>query len=151
MPTESIKIRNFIDGEFVEPLGGKYLDNIEPATGKPYALVPDSEARDVDLAVTAAERAFPTWSKTPAADRSRPRCRQYGDRETERAHADDRVSPLRDLRGSRLAQRRSQRRSWDWPQCWRGDHRSSEDRHDFLHRRHRDRPQGRGSRCTIVQ
>ncbi len=71
MPTESIKIRNFIDGEFVEPLGGKYLDNIEPATGKPYALVPDSEARDVELAVTAAERAFPTWSKTSAADRSR--------------------------------------------------------------------------------
>ncbi|HZE57342.1 MAG TPA: aldehyde dehydrogenase [Chthoniobacterales bacterium] len=71
MPTESIKIRNFIDGEFVEPLGGKHLDNIEPATGKPYALVPDSEARDVELAVTAAERAFPTWSKTSAADRSR--------------------------------------------------------------------------------
>ena len=71
MPTESIKIRNFIDGEFVEPLGGKYLDNTEPATGKPYALVPDSEARDVELAVTAAERAFPTWSKTSAADRSR--------------------------------------------------------------------------------
>src|SRR5882724_10723821 len=71
MPTESIKIRNFIDGEFVEPLGGKYLDNIEPATGKPYALVPDSEAGDVELAVTAAERAFPAWSKTSAADRSR--------------------------------------------------------------------------------
>src|SRR5216110_696151 len=65
------KIQNFIDGEFVEPLDGKYLDNIEPATGKPYAIVPDSEARDVELAVTAAERAFPTWSKTSAADRSR--------------------------------------------------------------------------------
>src|SRR5204863_9847830 len=51
--------------------GGKYLDNIEPATGKPYALVPDSEAPDVELAVTAAERAFPTWSKTSAAERSR--------------------------------------------------------------------------------
>src|SRR5436189_738439 len=65
------KIQNFIDGQFVDPVGGKYLDNIEPATGKPYALVPDSEARDVELAVTAAERAFPTWSKTSAADRSR--------------------------------------------------------------------------------
>lgn len=31
------KIRNFIDGQFVEPVGGKYLDNIEPATGKPYS------------------------------------------------------------------------------------------------------------------
>ncbi|MGZ5019998.1 MAG: aldehyde dehydrogenase family protein, partial [Chthoniobacterales bacterium] len=69
MPGE--KIRNFIDGEFVEPVGGKYLDNIEPATGKPYSQVADGDARDVELAVTAAEIAFPNWSRTPAADRSR--------------------------------------------------------------------------------
>jgi aminomuconate-semialdehyde/2-hydroxymuconate-6-semialdehyde dehydrogenase len=71
MPAEPIQIRNFIDGQFVEPVGGKYLDNIEPATGKPYSLVPDSDARDVELAVAAAERAFPGWSKTAATDRSR--------------------------------------------------------------------------------
>jgi aminomuconate-semialdehyde/2-hydroxymuconate-6-semialdehyde dehydrogenase len=71
MPTELLQIHNFIDGKFVEPAGGKYLDNIEPATGKPYSLVPDSEARDVELAVAAAEKAFPAWSTTPAADRSR--------------------------------------------------------------------------------
>jgi len=71
MPTEPIKIRNFIDGQFVEPVGGKYLDNIEPATGKPYSQVADSDAGDVELAVAAAEKAFPTWAKTPAADRSR--------------------------------------------------------------------------------
>src|SRR5213075_60474 len=70
MPTESIKIRNFIDGKFVEPLGGKYLDNIEPATGKPYSQVPDSGKEDVELAVAAAEKAFVGWSKKPAADRS---------------------------------------------------------------------------------
>jgi aminomuconate-semialdehyde/2-hydroxymuconate-6-semialdehyde dehydrogenase len=64
------QIRNFIDGQFVEPIGGKYLDNIEPATGKPYSQVADSDSRDVDLAVAAAERAFPDWSKKPAADRS---------------------------------------------------------------------------------
>ncbi|HEV2805489.1 MAG TPA: aldehyde dehydrogenase [Chthoniobacterales bacterium] len=71
MPTELLQIRNFIDGEFVEPAGGKYLDNIEPATGKAYSLVPDSDARDVELAVAAAEKAFPAWSTTTAADRSR--------------------------------------------------------------------------------
>jgi aminomuconate-semialdehyde/2-hydroxymuconate-6-semialdehyde dehydrogenase len=71
MPTELLHIHNFIDGKFVEPAGGKYLDNIEPATGKPYSLVPDSEARDVELAVAAAEKAFPAWSTTSAADRSR--------------------------------------------------------------------------------
>ena len=64
-------IRNFIDGQFVEPTGGKYLDNIEPATGKPYAQVPDSDERDVELAVAAADKAFPAWSKTSTADRSR--------------------------------------------------------------------------------
>src|SRR5712675_2294944 len=64
------RIRNFIDGKFVEPKSGKFLDNIEPATGKPYSQVADSEARDVDLAVTAAEKAFAGWSRTPATDRS---------------------------------------------------------------------------------
>ena len=64
------KIRNFIDGQFVEPVGGKYLDNIEPATGKPYSQVADSDSRDVELAVAAAEKAFEDWSKKPAADRS---------------------------------------------------------------------------------
>jgi aminomuconate-semialdehyde/2-hydroxymuconate-6-semialdehyde dehydrogenase len=65
------KIRNFIDGEFVAPTSGKYLDNIEPATGKPYSLVPDSNSRDVELAVVAAERAFGEWSRTSATERSR--------------------------------------------------------------------------------
>ena len=65
------KIRNFIDGQFVEPVGGKYLDNIEPATGKPYSQVPDSDARDVELAVPRRKKLSPDWSRTPAADRSR--------------------------------------------------------------------------------
>jgi hypothetical protein len=26
-----LHIRNFIDGEFVEPISGRYLDNVEPA------------------------------------------------------------------------------------------------------------------------
>ena len=63
MRTESPQIQNFIDGQFVEPVGGKYLDNIEPATGKPYSQVADSDARDVELAVAAAEKAFVDWSK----------------------------------------------------------------------------------------
>jgi len=69
--TEPIQIRNFTDGEFVEPTTGKYLDNIEPATGKSYSHVADSDARDVDLAVAAAEKAFPDWSTRPVAERSR--------------------------------------------------------------------------------
>src|SRR5256885_9225395 len=69
MQTESRRIKNFIDGKFVEPTSGKYLDNIEPATGKPYSQVSDSGKEDVDLAVAAAEKAFEDWSKKPAAER----------------------------------------------------------------------------------
>src|SRR5712691_1810195 len=69
--TESFQLRNFIDGQFVEPIGGNYIDNIEPATGKVYSQVADSDSRDVELAVTAAEKAFADWSRKPAADRSR--------------------------------------------------------------------------------
>ena len=70
MRRELLQIQNYINGEFVEPISGKYLDNIEPATGRAYSQVADSDARDVDLAVAAAEKAFPDWSKKPAAERS---------------------------------------------------------------------------------
>src|SRR5438128_9152610 len=65
------KIQNFIDGQFIGPVSGRYLDNIEPATGKPYSQVADSDSRDVDLAVAAAEKVFADWSRTPVAVRSR--------------------------------------------------------------------------------
>src|SRR6187200_2762008 len=71
MPNELFQIQNFIDGQFIAPVGGKYLDNIEPATGKPYSQVADSDARDVERAVVAAEKAFVDWSKKSAAERSR--------------------------------------------------------------------------------
>ena len=71
MRTEPTQINNFIDGTFVAPISGRYLDNIEPATGKPYSQVADSDAHDIDLAVAAAEKAFRGWSLKPAAERSR--------------------------------------------------------------------------------
>src|SRR5262249_25267880 len=70
MRTEQFQVRNFINGEFVEPISGRYLDNVEPATGKPYSQVADSDGRDVDLAVAAAEKAFRDWSKRTTAERS---------------------------------------------------------------------------------
>src|SRR3954454_23095585 len=70
MRAEPFQIQNFIDGEFVEPINGRYLDNVEPATGKRYSQVADSDAHDVALAVAAAEKAFRDWSQTPAAERS---------------------------------------------------------------------------------
>ncbi len=84
--TCGMQIRNFIAGEFVEPVGGCYLENIEPATGKTYSHVADSDGRDVELAVTAAEKAFGKWSRTSAAERSRIllRIADLIDRDTER-------------------------------------------------------------------
>ena len=64
------KINNYINGELVEPASGHYLDNTEPATGQVYSQVAASEKEDVDRAVAAAEKAFPLWSGTSAADRS---------------------------------------------------------------------------------
>ena len=64
-------IKNYISGRLMAPASGKYLDVIEPATGKAYARVPDSDAGDVEHAVEAAKLAFPDWSETPAAERSR--------------------------------------------------------------------------------
>jgi aminomuconate-semialdehyde/2-hydroxymuconate-6-semialdehyde dehydrogenase len=66
-----MKLKNFIGGEFVPPAGGEYLDDIEPATGRVIAHIPDSDERDVNAAVDAARRAFPSWSKTAVAERSR--------------------------------------------------------------------------------
>jgi len=65
------QIKNYIDGELVDPAGGAYLDNVDPATGAVYSQVADSDERDVDAAVEAARRAFPGWSATPASERSR--------------------------------------------------------------------------------
>lgn len=64
------KMQNFINGEYCDPLTGNYIDNYEPATGKVYAQIPNSGAEDVQLAVDAAEKAFPIWSEMSKADRS---------------------------------------------------------------------------------
>jgi aminomuconate-semialdehyde/2-hydroxymuconate-6-semialdehyde dehydrogenase len=66
-----IQIQNFIDGKHVEPVAGQYFDKIDPASGQVSARVPDSDGDDVDRAVEAAAKAFPDWSRTPAAERSR--------------------------------------------------------------------------------
>src|SRR5512143_1683255 len=65
------RILNSIGGEFRAPASTSWLDDVDPAVGQVHALVPDSDARDVEAAVEAAAGAFPAWSATPAAERSR--------------------------------------------------------------------------------
>jgi aminomuconate-semialdehyde/2-hydroxymuconate-6-semialdehyde dehydrogenase len=64
-------LANLIDGELREPCTGAYLDVFEPATGKAYARCPDSDRRDVALAVEAAQRAAPAWAALPHGARAR--------------------------------------------------------------------------------
>ncbi len=62
-------IENYIDGELIKPLSDKYLDNFNPATAEVYSQIPDSDERDVELAVEAAKRAFPAWKLTSNEER----------------------------------------------------------------------------------
>ena len=64
------KILNYIGGEWHEPLNNQWLDNVDPSRGKVYAQIPDSGKADIDLAVRAAEKAFPGWSAMSAKERS---------------------------------------------------------------------------------
>jgi len=60
---------NTIDGKQVP--AAEWLDNFDPAAGAPYGRVASSDSADVERAVAAARRAFPAWSTTPVAQRSR--------------------------------------------------------------------------------
>lgn len=64
-------LKNFINGAYIEPVDGSYMDNIEPATGQVYSQIPCSNEKDLTLAVQAAEAAFPLWSGLSNQERSR--------------------------------------------------------------------------------
>lgn len=64
------KIFNYIDGALVEPVGSQYINNINPAEGKVYSLIPDSDTNDVTLAVESAKKAFHSWSTMAVKKRS---------------------------------------------------------------------------------
>src|ERR1700741_3486592 len=64
-------IKNYINGELVEPVSKKYLDNVDPSRGKVYSYIPDSDEQDVEMAIAAANAAFPAWSITPKDVRSK--------------------------------------------------------------------------------
>ncbi len=62
----------FINGEFVDPTGGKSFKTISPATEEVLAEISEASAEDVDLAVKAARRAHTrVWSKMSGRERSK--------------------------------------------------------------------------------
>ena len=64
------KYGNFINGKFVEPVGGGYFDNPSPIDNSLIAKYPRSQKEDIDNAVAAANAAKEAWGNTSAAERA---------------------------------------------------------------------------------
>ncbi len=95
-----IKIKNLIGGQLCPPADETYLDNVNPALGQVYSLVPDSGPADVEAAVQSARAAFPAWSKSTEGERAvvLNRIADLVDRDREklvRAETDDNGKPLK--------------------------------------------------------
>ncbi len=63
----------FINGEWTEAASGRTFETPNPATGETLARIAEGDARDVDLAVRAARRAFDEgpWGKLTPSQRGR--------------------------------------------------------------------------------
>src|SRR5687767_4481013 len=62
-------VQNFIDGQFVTSSADAKMEFISALDGNLLSTVPLSGAKDLNDAVAAAKKAFPSWSKTPIKDR----------------------------------------------------------------------------------
>ncbi|WP_016937418.1 MULTISPECIES: methylmalonate-semialdehyde dehydrogenase [Bacillus] len=65
------KLKNYINGEWVESKTDQYEDVVNPATKEVMCQVPISTREDVEYAVRSASEAFKTWSKTAVPRRAR--------------------------------------------------------------------------------
>ncbi len=63
-----MQVLNFVDGAFQNT--PKVLENVTPGTGQVFGTIPRSGSAEVEQVMAAAERAFPSWSKTPVAERA---------------------------------------------------------------------------------
>ncbi|WP_421862008.1 aldehyde dehydrogenase family protein [Motiliproteus sp.] len=61
---------NYIGGEFVPPVEGRYFTNTSPVTGDVISEVARSTAADIDKALDAAHAAKAAWGKTSVTERS---------------------------------------------------------------------------------
>ena len=61
---------NYIGGEWVAPVEGKYFEAISPVDGNAFTRVPRSTQADIDLALDAAHEAAATWNRSSATERS---------------------------------------------------------------------------------
>ncbi|MUV14957.1 aldehyde dehydrogenase [Noviluteimonas gilva] len=66
-----MRLMHWIDGQAREAASGRWIDVFDPATAQPFAQVAAGDARDVEAALSAAERALPAWSQLPNSERAR--------------------------------------------------------------------------------
>ena len=62
-------VKNYINGEWIEPENRGYLDIENPSTGQVIGKTPLSTAAEANRAIDAAAKAFIRWSRTPASRR----------------------------------------------------------------------------------
>ena len=65
------KLKNYINGEFVESKATQHFEIRNPATQDLLSLVPETTDSEFDHAVQCAETAFKTWRNIPIPTRQR--------------------------------------------------------------------------------
>ncbi len=64
------RYENFIGGQWVAPVGGRYFDDTSPINGRKITEIPRSQKEDVELALDAAHAAKVAWGRTSVAARA---------------------------------------------------------------------------------
>ena len=65
-----MNIKNYINGEYINPVSDSWIDNYNPSNGEIYGQIPNSINEDVENGYKAAQTAFPSWSETTLDERS---------------------------------------------------------------------------------
>jgi len=64
------RYENFIGGQWVAPVEGRYFTATTPVNGSAICEIPRSSAADIDLALDAAHKAKDSWGSTSVTERS---------------------------------------------------------------------------------
>ncbi len=64
------RYENYIGGEWVAPVSGRYFENTSPLDNRVLCEIPRSQAEDIELALDAAHRAKDAWGSTSVTERS---------------------------------------------------------------------------------
>src|SRR6516165_5681864 len=67
----SKRVQMLVDGDWVDAASGEQIIVEAPGTRQPIASVPRGRTEDVERAVTAARKAFPSWSRLAPRERGR--------------------------------------------------------------------------------